>query len=96
MKTSEVIRQLLNTMGPLDPKDEAIRIGIIAILDRSAKATEQKPEAVPEQKPKKRGRRPFDIGKAKACKDAGWSIAKIADEMGVSEQTVRNNLAKAS
>ena len=96
MKTSEVIRQLINTMGPLDPKDEAIRIGIIAILDRSAKATEQKPEAVPEKKTKKRGRPPFDIGKAKACKDAGWSIAKIADEMGVSEQTVRNNLAKAS
>ena len=92
MKTSEVIRQLINTMGPLDPKDEAIRIGIIAVLDRSVKA----PEAVPEKKTKKRGRKPFDIGKAKACKDAGWSIAKIADEMGVSEQTVRNNLAKAS
>ena len=95
MKTSEVIRQLLNTMGPLDPKDEAIRISIIAVLDRSVKTTD-KPEAVSEKKTKKRGRKPFDIGKAKACKDAGWSVAKIADEMGVSEQTVRNNLAKAS
>lgn len=35
-----------------------------------------------------------DVGKLYALSDAGWSPAKIADELGVSEQTVRNWLNK--
>lgn len=35
-----------------------------------------------------------DVGKLYALADAGWSPAKIADELGVSEQTVRNWLNK--
>lgn len=34
------------------------------------------------------------MGKVKALRDAGWSFAKIADEMGVSHQTIANRLMK--
>ena len=34
----------------------------------------------------------FDVGKLSALWKAGWSIPKIADEMGVSEPTVRKYL----
>ena len=32
------------------------------------------------------------MGKLKALRDGGWSVAKIADEMGVSQQTIYNKL----
>ena len=95
MKTSEAIRYLASMMEDLDPKNEVLKLSILAMLDKTTAAAEQKKEPVPEKKTKKR-KNAFDLGKAKACLYAGWSIAKIADEMGVSEQTVRNNLAKAS
>ena len=38
--------------------------------------------------------RRIDTGKIKALKDAGWTVAKIADEMGVSDQTIYNYLNK--
>lgn len=40
------------------------------------------------------GKRPLDDGKIGALRRAGWSLAKIADEMGCSAQTVANRLAK--
>ena len=104
MKNIDVIRELITSMRDLEPKNEALRIGIVAILDRlsqcNTKKAEVKAEAETEAEPKKRGRpgrgrKPFDIGKAEACKNAGWSIAQIADELGVTEQTVRNNFNKA-
>ena len=46
----------------------------------------------PEQPRTRRGGRPpFDTGKMKALLKAGWSIAKIADEMQVTEQTIRKH-----
>ena len=52
-------------------------------------ATEQEPAA-----PKKRtgGRKEIDMGKCRALLKAGWSIAKCADELGVSEPTLRKRL----
>ena len=49
----------------------------------------QKPKLT-EQKPKKTEpkRKTFDTGKLGALRKAGWSVAKIADEMQVSEATV--------
>lgn len=96
MKNIDVLRELFMAMEDLSPRNEALRYGIIAVLDK-IQGVEPKPE--PQKKETKKGRpagrKPFDVGKAKACRDAGWSIAKIADEMRVSEQTVRNHLAKA-
>lgn len=43
-----------------------------------------------ETKPTKR--KPVDHGKIMALHRAGWSVAKIADEMRVSDQTVRNHI----
>lgn len=35
-----------------------------------------------------------DIGKVKALKAAGWTLAKIAEEFGVTPQTVANTLKR--
>lgn len=46
-----------------------------------------------EEKPStKKGK--YDTGKVCALRRASWSVAKIADEMGCSEQTVRNILKR--
>jgi hypothetical protein len=37
-------------------------------------------------------RKELDMGKITALRDAGWSIPKIADEMGVSAPTIRKHL----
>ena len=42
-------------------------------------------------KQRRGGRPPFDTGKMRALLKAGWSIAKIADEMGVTETTIRKH-----
>lgn len=39
-------------------------------------------------------RKPLDMGKVQALRNAGWSLKKIADEMGVSDVTIWNNLKK--
>lgn len=51
--------------------------------------------AEPESKSGKHGKRPnLDMGKIMALKHAGWSVPKIADELGVSNQTIYNRLSK--
>lgn len=45
----------------------------------------------PSQTPQKRE---FDIGKAQALRDAGWTYKAISEEMKCSEQTVWNKLNK--
>lgn len=43
--------------------------------------------------PKKQGaKKPLDMGKVKALRDAGWPLSEIAAEMGVSPQTIANRL----
>ena len=37
----------------------------------------------------------LDMGKVKALRQAGWSLDKIADEMGCSAQTIANRLKGA-
>lgn len=68
-----------------------------AALKQQAPAEEVKAEAAP--KPKKRngvgGRKSsVDTGRIKALRTGGWKIAEIADDVGCSQQTVRNNLQK--
>lgn len=53
---------------------------------------DQNPPPAPE--PVKAKRKPLDMGKVQALRNAGWSMKKIADEMGVSEGTIWNNLKK--
>lgn len=42
----------------------------------------------------KPARKKIDEGKVKALREAGWSQAKIADEMGVSQGTISSLLKK--
>lgn len=53
-----------------------------------------KPEATKEEEPKeeKPKRKRIDQGKVLALAKAGWTVAKIADEMSCSVQTIYNAL----
>ena len=53
----------------------------------------EKPQADPKPEPKKKVQ--LDMGKVKALRKAGWTLEKIADEMGVSSQTIANRLKGA-
>lgn len=55
----------------------------------AAAADKQQPSAE-----KKNGRESFDTGKMIALLEGGWSVAKIADEMRVSEATIYNHMKK--
>lgn len=61
-------------------------------------AEEDEPEEKTEEKPKKKVEKKkldFDLGKAVSLRRGGWPLAKIADEMGCSPQTVANYLERA-
>lgn len=44
------------------------------------------------KKPAAPKRKPIDMGKVRALREAGWSLKQIGDEMGVSPQTIANAL----
>lgn len=52
-------------------------------------------QIVPKDPKKQNNRKKLDIGKIGALLRAGWSMAKIADEMGVSAQTIANHKEEA-
>lgn len=54
--------------------------------------TKPEPKAKPKAEPKKSGPTGIDHGKLIALHKAGWSIEKIADEMGCTTTTVRNHI----
>ena len=54
-------------------------------------------EKIPKEKPRKKSskkRNPVDTGKIGALRKAGWPVAKIADEMGLSQPTIYSYLKK--
>lgn len=103
MTERKVLQTLLRTMGSNSELNEALRYACLAILDKG----EEEPEPVPEEKkqeqkpepkakePEKKTKKALDVGKMVACYKAGWSMSKIADELGCTSQTVANNLKKA-
>ena len=81
--------------------DWAIAQGILIVLDgATVQETRQVTKATPtsdqaaQKKPKKTEQKRFDTGKLRALRNGGWPIAKIADEMVVSDQTIRNHMKK--
>lgn len=52
-------------------------------------------QIVPKDPKKQNNRTKLDIGKIGALLRAGWSMAKIADKMGVSAQTIANHKEEA-
>lgn len=86
MKKMEVVRKLLTYIGKDAEEDKVIAEACLMLMPEEPKKEEPKKEET------KKGRKPFDMGKLKALVDGGWAVPKIADEMGVSEQTIRNRM----
>lgn len=61
--------------------------GVICLYGVNDVPTEKTPPADPPMK-KEGKKRLLDTGKIKALHNAGWSVQKIADEMGVSWPTI--------
>lgn len=94
MTDREIIKMLVNAIEPSTVTEEALKQIIIGLLESEAhKKAEAKPKAKPKATaPKKKpGRKPIDWPKAEACRKAGWSIPKIADELNCAEATVYNH-----
>lgn len=65
------------------------------LLTAQVEKPKQAPKAEPKQASPKPAKKPLDIGKVKALRKAGWTLEKIADEMGCSAQTIANKLKGA-
>lgn len=96
MTREDLILSLVQLIEPKEEKDALIKAAAIYLMEPAEKdntpkpAGEKRPDAdQDEPKPKKKGRTPFDRGKMNALLKAGWSVPKIADEMGVSVQTIK-------
>lgn len=87
MDNIEIVKKLIGYIGDDRERDWILAHACQILLDEEK--PEPKKETQPKEKPK---RKTFDMGKLKALTEGGWSAAKIADEMGVSEQTVYNKL----
>ena len=97
----ETVRTLLKYTGDDNNQRDAVIRGAIAILEGALSEIVPKPSKVapkPATNPKTTStepkRKPFDKGKLRALREGSWSVIKIADEMGVSEQTIRNHMKK--
>ena len=91
----KAIKLMINQLGEDAELDRALRTGMLAILD-TIEPEQPEPEPEPEKKPKpKKGTaKELDIGKIKSLREAGWTLAGIARETGVSQQTIANHLKK--
>lgn len=105
MKTHEAVKVLMRLLDDNQPKQKAIIwdafVKMFDLMIEEYEALRPKPaepikvlgieEIEPDKdKPKtKRYKTKFDVGKMRALLKAGWSVPKIADEMGVSAPTVR-------
>ena len=95
MTREELILALVQLIEPKEEKDALIKAAAIWLMrpsdDNTPKpAGEKRTDAdQDEPKPKKKGRPPFDKGKMNALLKAGWTVPKIADEMGVSVPTIK-------
>ena len=69
---------------------------LIKMDEQFEKRVAEKPEPKkPAPKTKKIGPKKKDLGKVKALREAGWPVTKIADEFGVSVQTISNWMKEA-
>lgn len=104
-QTLYVIKILLKHISEHPEDASAVASGALSILDGAPKQNvehdkkQDKPKSGAPKKsetksgaPKKKDN--FDTGKMIACLRAGWSVAKVADELGVSDQTIRNRMKK--
>ena len=100
MKPTEVMRAMITAMGSDPALDKALRVSALAYLDaveaRTDKPKQTKPKkADTEEKgysPTGKAKAKIDDGTIKALYEGGWSLTKIAEDIGCSTQTVNNHL----
>lgn len=102
MKPTEVMRAMITAMGSDPELDKALRTSALAYLD-AVEARTDKPKQT-KAKPKKgdaeekgyspngKAKAKIDDGTIKALYEGGWSLTKIAEDIGCSTQTVTNHL----
>lgn len=61
-------------------------------LAESAEIEKAQPDPPPPAGKKRGPKKALDVGKLVALHNAGWPVAKIADELGISTRTVYNYL----
>lgn len=90
---TDIIKTLVGMIEPKTELDNDIKRAALALIEKEMgeqPAPKKIKSTAPAAKPKKR--KPFDTGKMKALLDGGWSIPKIADEMGVTQSTIYNHM----
>ena len=103
-QTLYVIKILLKHISEHPEDARTVASGALSMLDGALKVEAEhdtkidKPKTGASKKaeaksgaPRRGGRPPFDTGKLKALLRAGWDIPKIADEMQVTEATIRKH-----
>lgn len=90
MKNLEMAKKLIEMIdGKHAEEMEALKWAAILCIDSVNTKKEEAKKTATKATNKKGGRKPsIDWGKAKACRAAGWSVPKIADELGCAEQTI--------
>ena len=63
-------------------------VPVTSVDQMKGDAPESPPDGSEKEVHKNGKRKPIDTGKVKALRDAGWSLQKIADEMGCSAQNI--------
>ena len=100
MKPTSVMRAMITAMGTDPELDKALRVSALAYLDaveaRTDRPKQTKPKkAESEEKgysPTGKAKAKIDDGTIKALYEGGWSLTKIAEDIGCSTQTVTNHL----
>ena len=108
-QTLYVTTTLLRHYGERPQQDGAIIAGVLELLEGAqeqvkgaptkTKRSTEKTKGAPKRKQTKtvstkEKKEAFDTGKMIACLKAGRSVAWVADEMGVTTQTIRNHMKK--
>jgi len=87
------IESAISNITEEDPeKDDSGELPFVDPVDDQEEELDEDLEA-PEETGKKL-RKQCDVGKMKALREAGWSLQKIADDMGCTATTVSNWLKK--
>lgn len=95
MKNLEMAKKLIEMIdGKHAEEMEALKWAAILCIDSVNMKKEEAKKTATKAAAKKTGRKSaLDWGKAEACRRAGWTYEKIADELGCATVTVAKHFA---